>query len=147
MGNGDQRRRAGRRGDLVGCFERKNIVQEVTIPISLEQVLLRAASDSTFRDALLEDRIAALAEWGIELRPSELSTLESMPRKALEVTILRLDPQKQRNSAFARTVASAVAGSMIAFTATGCLCGGVGPQYEDADTETDATAGDADVEE
>lgn len=147
MGNGDQRRRAGRRGTLIGSFKRQNLLQEVTIPVSVEQVLLRASTDSAFRDALLEDRSTALTEWGIELTPSERTMLLSMPRKALEVTILRLDPRKQRNSALARTVASAVVGSMIAVTATGCACGGTYPDYnEDAGSDADAAPGDGDVE-
>jgi len=147
MSDGSRFRRAGERGGAVGSFKRQNIVQDVTIPVNLEQVLLRAAADSGFREALLDRREAALAELGIELRQSERATLESMPRAALEAIILRIDPSKQRNSAFARTVATAVAGSMIMFTATGCLCGGVAPDdhYDagaDAQADTDTEADD-----
>jgi hypothetical protein len=138
-------RRAGERGKLVGAFERQHINQEVAIPVSLEQVLLRAASDLEFRAALLEDREAALETWSIELRPSERSTLEAMPRAALETMIVRIDPQKQKNSAFARTVATAVAGSMIMFTATGCLCGGISPDDDfDASADADEDTAEAD---
>ena len=142
MGSQSGSGRAGERGDLVGSFRRRHIMQDVAIPISLERILLEAAADEAFRQELLADREGALAALGIELRPSEQAMLSTLPDAALLAMILRINPQRSKNAAFARTVASAVAGTMMMFTATGCFCGGI-DSNPDSSADASADSGDA----
>lgn len=136
------------RGDKapIGSKERHKLNSEQEIPVSLEQVLLRAARDEDFRDALLDDREAALEASGFSLRPSEVMSLKAMPDQVLRTTIERLDPPKQRNQRFAKAVATAVAGSVLFAVSCDAADGGADPNWpeqdagDDADTEVDGDA-------
>lgn len=90
------------------------------IPINIERVLLRAAMDRAFRDALLESSEEALRGTGFDLIASERAMLAAMPRSTLETMIDRLVPGRGRKGRFAKHVAAAVAGSMILTASTGC---------------------------
>lgn len=131
------------RGDKapVGSKERHKLNSEQEIPVSLEQVLLRAARDEDFRHALLDDREAALEANGFFLRPSEVVTLQAMPDKVLRTTIERLDPPKQRNQRFAKAVATAVAGSVLFAVSCDAVDGGADPNWPEEDTGVENDAG------
>ena len=109
----------------VGSRNRRGIRTKLEIPINLERILLRAAEDREFRDALLTDAARAPSENGFALRSSERAMLSAMPRTLLEKLIERFRPDKLKRSRFARHVAAAFAGSMVV-TATACGDGGDG---------------------
>ena len=145
----DAPRRGGRVGELKGSRCRKGLSAEVEIPVSLERVLLVAARDPAFAEALLADPAEAVAARGITMRESEAETLRAMPPEALRSTIERLDPPRQRNQRFIRAVAAAGLAGTVVFGAVDCAVeGGVGPAPDagiDPDSSIDADA-DADVD-
>lgn len=122
----------------VGSKERHKLNSEQVIPVSLEQVLLRAARDEGFCEALIADRVTAFEDSGFTLRPSEVMILKAMPDQVLRTTIERLNPPKQRNQRFAKAVATAVAGSVLFAVSCDAVDGGVNPNWP----EDDAGAGD-----
>jgi len=102
------------------------------IPITLERVLIRAASDASFRESLLDDPERAVDENDYCMVASERASLMAIPRSTLEIMIDRFRPLKHTRSRFARKVVSAVASSLIV-TAASC-----GP----ADSSRDAAVED-----
>ncbi len=108
---------------------------EMEIPVSFEQVLIRAGEDGGFREALLEDPAAALEAQGIEMKPSETAMLLGMRRGVLETMIDRFRPEVHGQSRFARKVAAAVAGSLVVGVVS---CGEAGSE---ADAIIDAVGG------
>jgi hypothetical protein len=147
MSDTRQTGRGGKRGAVVGSFERQNQHMDQEVPVALEQVLLLAAQDEAFKGELLADVSAALDGRGLSLRQSEAATLRAMPRSVLEATIGRLDPSKQRNTRFVKAVTTAaVAGTMVLSSSMLACCGGIAPDWDsgpDAD-QADADQGDAD---
>ena len=61
-------------------------------PRGLEEVLLRAASDSGLLEELVADREAAVRRLGIELTDSEWSALRAMPPDRLRHAVQNIDP-------------------------------------------------------
>lgn len=78
------------------------------LPLTLEQILLRAATDQRFKAALLEDRRVAASEYGHRLTPTEDAALQAIPQTQLMAAIeaqgqaLRLS----RRRSFVRAVAA-----------------------------------------
>jgi hypothetical protein len=90
------------------------------VPIGVEQVLCRAASDARFRRALLADREKALADAGIALGPSEQAVLRTVPGGLLDAMIRRIDPESHGSGALFRTVAAAAFSAAALSAAPGC---------------------------
>ncbi len=101
----------------VGSRQRKRIAVAMEIPINLERVLLRAARDASFCQALKSDRDRALQQCDYDLRPTELAMLSGMPWDALQKMIERFQPDRLDKSQFAKRVAAAVASSVLLSTA------------------------------
>lgn len=148
-GEAERKGRGGKRGAVVGSFERQSQRMDQEVPVALEQVLLLASQDEAFKTALLDDPSAALGGRGLSLRPSEAATLGAMPRSVLEATIGRLDPARQRNTRFVKAVTTAaVAGTMVLSTSMLACFGGIAPDGDwDADRDADTgTGSDADAD-
>jgi hypothetical protein len=85
-------------------------------PQGIEILLRRAASDSKFREQLLEQPTNAAAAIGLKLDPAEIAMLECIPREQLLLTIERMEAARGRRRGFlvklaiATFVAVAVAG-------------------------------------
>jgi len=60
--------------------------------MSLEQVLALAASNPSFRRALLADRREAMRAWGIQLAGRDLDILDAIPEDQLRATLQELPP-------------------------------------------------------
>ena len=92
------------------------------IPVGMERVLYLAATDRAFFAALFADRAAAVEAYGMVLRDTERSMLESIPVAQLRSAIAGLDssPKNLRR----RTFMAAVAASAATVAAAGTLgCG------------------------
>ena len=121
--------KTGKPGDVRGSCERHGLRSRREIPVGIERVLLRAAEDGAFREALLEDPAAALE--GSSLTGPERAMLLAMDRSILTALIDRFVPGKNPRGRFAQKVAAAVAGTLIITTAA-CgsgdqAAGGAGP--------------------
>jgi len=139
------------------------------VPVGLEQLLYLAAGDAGLKERLLADPVAAAAEKGVRLRPSERAMLEVTPRATLGAMVDRIVPANPRRRKFMGLVATAAA-SLAAGTAgcrfdsdedppvdtccyTGvdadhgsCWAGGITPDYDiDADAPM-VRDGEADTE-
>jgi hypothetical protein len=113
----------------------------VKVPVGMEKVLFHAARDEEFKKKLLSDRQAAIAECGIELRPSEEATLKVVSNAALETMFANIVPENPRRRKFMGLVAAAAA-SLAAGTASNA-CGEAEPQ----DVNVDAgVSGDTDID-
>jgi hypothetical protein len=91
------------------------------VPIGVERVLLHAAVDPSFKQALLADRQAALLAHEVALRPSERAMLLAIPTEQLAAAIEGMDPSPanvQRRS-FMRVVAAS-AMTIAAAESVGC---------------------------
>jgi hypothetical protein len=93
------------------------------LPVGLERVLLVAAADQSFRQALLEsdDRRAVVDVRGLPLRESELAVLCGIPRAQLQAAIDRIDlsPENVERRRFMRTVVATTAATVVAAEALG----------------------------
>jgi hypothetical protein len=116
MAERDQKRRP------VGSHERKGIHAEMEVPVNLERVLLEAAHNPAFYQALLSDRSRAPAKKGFQLRASEQAMLSAMPQAVLEKTVERLKLGGAKTNSFAKHVVTAVAGTLLIST-SGCDSG------------------------
>jgi hypothetical protein len=137
MCRGTKRRKAMAEKPKVvkGAHNKKGRRMQMEIPVSLELVLLRAAGDEAFRDALLDDPERTLLDSGIEMRPSERAMLLSMSRGVLETMVGRFAESGPGRSRFAKKVATAAAGTLLV-TAISC-----GEASSDEDTRIDAVGG------
>jgi hypothetical protein len=141
--------------------KRARFSQKVEVPVGVEKILYLAAKNADIKKKLLEDRKAAIADLGVQLRPSEQAMLEATPKTVLAAMIARLEPESPRKRRFMQVVA-AVATSLAAGTAViDCSSGtskgvgpgvtfGIGPDIDtdtdtDSDTDTDADA-DTDID-
>jgi hypothetical protein len=90
------------------------------VPIGLEKVLLLAAQDPAFKQRLLSQRLGALKERGLALRPSEQTVLRAVPEAQLRAAIERLDvsPYNVERRRFLGLVAASTA--LTASGAGGC---------------------------
>ena len=91
------------------------------IPVGLERVLYLAATEPAFREALMQDREAAVISRGLALRPSELAMLRAVPAAELErhVDGMYTSPDNLRR----RTFMGAVAASAMTIAAADALSG------------------------
>ncbi len=93
------------------------------IPVGIERVLVVAAADEGFREALISgDRVAEAEARGLTLRRTERAMLQSVPEEQL-TTYIRATDVSQRNVArrsFLRTVAAGAAVVAAADTVAGC---------------------------
>jgi hypothetical protein len=127
--------------------KRGKFAKNVQVPVGLEKVLYLAAQSPDLREKLLADRAAAIAELGVELRPSERAMIEAAPRASLEAMIDRIEPTNPRKRRFMTLVAAAATTLAAGTTAVGCdvdpgnavSMGDTGDV--DTDTDTDADAG------
>lgn len=97
---------------------------QTEVPVGFEMLLYRAAQDPASKEQLLADRDAAAAEWGIQLRPSERATLETVSDDMLRRMIDRIEPTNPQRSRFMVNVAAAVtslaAGTVAMGVVEGC---------------------------
>lgn len=108
------------RRTIVGGRPRARHKRRIRVPIGLEKVLVRAAGDAAFREALLRDRRAAVDAAGYEMLPSELSVLASVPDEVLRAMIGRIDLRRHATRQFMRGVAAAAFASAAATTSLAC---------------------------
>ena len=98
------------------------------VPVGIELVLYRAALDPGFRDALLNDRSAALTNAGYVLKSSEQAILDAASSAQLSGMIGRIDTQAPPRSKLMQSVQKlvlAAATTATLVTASGCiLCTG-----------------------
>jgi hypothetical protein len=82
----------------------------VSVPVGLEQLLLTAAVDPAFREALIRDRERAVSSRGLRLTQSEISVLRITPESQLETMIDHIDTSEKNleKRSFMRTVAATV---------------------------------------
>jgi hypothetical protein len=118
----------------------------VKVPVGMEKVLFHAARDEEFKKKLLSDRQAAIAECGIELRPSEEATLKVVSNAALETMIANIVPENPRRRKFMGLVAAAAA-SLAAINVDCCASpAGVDPDTDvDGDDDNNDTTDDTDT--
>ncbi len=90
------------------------------IPIGIEKLLYRAATDLTFRDALLDHPRQTIAAAGYCLQASEQQVMESVSRDQLAAMIARIDPKRHGQRPFMRTIAAV---AVAAVTTTTVSCG------------------------
>ncbi len=83
----------------------------VHLSAGIERAVYLAATDRAFRDALLKDRTAAVAERGIKLSDSELGVLRATPEAQLQAAIDGVDVSEDnlRRRSFLRAVAVSAA--------------------------------------
>lgn len=110
--------------------------ENTEIPIGFEMLLYRAAEEPEFREQLLSNRAEAIADSGVELRPSERNMLTAIPDRALERMIHRLEPERRPPRRLMGNVAAAVA-SLAAGTAA---LGGLNACGDDGGGGSGATA-------
>jgi hypothetical protein len=130
------------------------IKQKIKVPVGVEKLLFLAAQDEDFRERLLADRTAAIAESGVRLRRSEAAALAAIDSASLEAMIDSIVPENPRRRKFMGLVAAA-ATSLAAGTAVISCDGASGDILSkgatgdtdvdgDTDTATD-TASDTDT--
>lgn len=91
--------------------------------VGIEQVLVAAAADVDFREALLGgERAAAVRGHGLVLSASEVALLGAIPREQLEASILAVDisPGNMERRSFLRSVAVSAAVVAAVDGAVGC---------------------------
>jgi len=94
-----------------------------SVAVGIEQVLVAAAADEGFREALLSGHRAAAAEaQGLPLGASEQAMLNAIPREQLEAAILAVDisPDNMERRSFLRSVAVSAAVVAAVDGAVGC---------------------------
>lgn len=129
--------KTGKPGAVRGSSTRRGVRTDIVIPVNIERVLLRAAGDPAFRQALIESPEGALEGQGFSLLGSERAMLASMTRSTLEAMIESINPGRQKRARFAKRVAAAVAGTMLISTAA---CGSDGGnEYPDAGADPDVS--------
>jgi hypothetical protein len=94
---------------------------QARVTVGVEQVLYRAATDPAFRNALLQDRTAALEE--LSLTPVEATILQGADRSALERMIDGVQMREHGRRRFMQGVAAVAAGVATgAVVVTGISC-------------------------
>lgn len=145
-----KKKRAGERQELVGSWKRGGLKARVEVPVTLEHVLIRAAQDRQFREALFDDPNSTIESAGLKLSRSEAEMLASLPGETLEAMVRRVDLGRQKNKSFLRTVAAAamVGGMAVAScdSEDKDAAGGAAPDVDtDSDSDSDADT-DADTD-
>jgi hypothetical protein len=93
------------------------------VVVGVEQVLVAAAVDDRFRQAILSgDRAEAAEAKGLSLGASEQAMLRAIPREQLEAAILAVDisPDNMARRSFLRSVAVSAAVVAAVDGAVGC---------------------------
>ena len=83
--------------------------RRVAVPIGVEKILWRAASDPAFCERLFADREAALDEGEEPLEPSERAMLTAVPDETLRAMVAHIDPKRHATRPLAEQVAIAAA--------------------------------------
>ena len=122
----------------------------VRIPLGLEHLLYRAASDGELRALLVADPEEAARVAGVELRPAERAMLGTVGARGIEAMVARVRPDSPRRRRFMEMVAASVAALAAGTIAQACGESDT-RRYVDAgmDGETDADAdsdGDSDTD-
>jgi len=107
---------------IVGAQPPRRQRKQVNVPAGVEKILYLAATDRRFHQALLQDRAAAVAASGIELKASELAMLRAAPAAQLEATIAALDvtPENLGRRRFMQAVAVSAVTLAAADALSGC---------------------------
>jgi len=84
------------------------------VPVGVERALYLAATDSTFRAALMKDRRSALAEQGLALGAGERAILETVPAATLASMIDAIRVEEHGRRDFMVAVAAVSAGAGVA---------------------------------
>lgn len=108
----------------------------ISVPVGLERLLFRAATDPALRDELIRDRTGCAERHGLVLAPSERAVLEVAPAAQLAAMIDAIEPSERNleRHRFMRAVA-ATAVTLAAGTGLGA-CGDAA--QERSAPETDA---------
>ena len=101
--------------------------KRLKIPIGLEKTLYLAASNDEFRESLLEDREAAVAEAGCALTPVETSLLRSLPESILTSMVAAIDLKAHSRRAFMRNIAACILAGSALIESSGCPATGERP--------------------
>ncbi len=107
------------------------------VPLGLEQVLYTAAVDPGFYGQLLQDRQAAVAGAGIDLRPSEQAMLAAISPAQLRAAVSGVDtsPRNLQRRSFLRSVAAGALTVTAVEALQGCsddAATGIRPQVDAA---------------
>ncbi len=107
---------------IVGGQPREPSTDSIQVPVGFEMLLYRAARDGAFKKRLLAERQEAIADSGVQLRPSELATLKAVSKDALETMIERFeaDSSPPRQGFMAKVAAAAASLAAGTAAAGGC---------------------------
>ncbi|MFH2009834.1 MAG: twin-arginine translocation signal domain-containing protein [bacterium] len=122
---------------------RGSLSEPSAVSVGVERLLVLAAADGSFREALLDDRLGAATRAGIVLRPSEEAVLATVSETALAAMIDGIRVPEHGRRRFMKAVAAAGAGTAGLVLVEGCdpASKGVRPD-EDAEVQ-DAVVVDA----
>jgi len=120
--------------------------RSLQVPVGVEKLLYLAARDEGFKQRLLEDRAAALAESGVKLRPSEAAVLGAIDATSLDAMIAGIVPTNPRRRKFMGLVAVA-ATSLAAGTAVISCDGASGDVLTKGSTADTDVDGDTDTDQ
>ena len=105
--------------------------RKVKIPIGIEKVLVRAADDPVFRQALMDSRERALKEQGSDLSQAEFEILLSIPNATLLAMVSHVDLKKHSRRNFMKGVMTAAFVAASAATMAECSRNVEGAQAAD----------------
>ena len=94
--------------------------RRVKIPIGIEKVLVKAASDPVFRQGLLDSREPTLKELGSDLSDAEFGILVSIPNDSLLTMVSHVDLKKHARRKFMKGVMTAAFVAASAATMAEC---------------------------
>jgi hypothetical protein len=121
------------RKTIVGGRPRSRRTHKIKIPIGIEKVLCRAATDTLFRRTLFEDRPRAIQAYGAELSDTEREVLTGIPGPMLQEMVGRIDVRQHGKSRLMRGVLAAAMLVSTAMVETGCFCTGAEPDDPGSD--------------
>jgi len=134
----------GKRKPLKGEAYRKGNKRRQKFRVRLEQALYLAATDTEFRNRLLENRSSALDGAGIRLNKIEEMTLAAVSNETLNRMIAAVRPEDHGRRKFMQTIAASTAALAAGAAMVSCdkndsdnFMGGAGP---DIDSGLDAAA-------
>ena len=118
--------------------------RQIEVPVGLEQLLFLAAQDETLKADLLADRNGTVERLGVQLRPTEATTLGSVSDAALQAMIERIRPDNPKQRRIMRLVAATVT-SLAAGTAVIACDESDQPPTRGVDPGTEVDGPDADA--
>ncbi len=95
------------RRTIVGGRPQAHSGRHIEVPIGIERVLLRAATEPAFRRALATDRAGALATMHTALSPTEGAVLRTVSAAQLDAMIQGIDYKRHSKGGLLRAVAAA----------------------------------------